>query len=142
MSFEEKGVWTFGVVTVLTYVAYVVVVLSRAGTVPLAEVDYVWPMIAAIAVAIIVNIVVVIVISIASPKDAGRKDERDREISRRGDYIGQSMVVIGAVTALLLAMLEVEYFWIANVIYLGFVASALLAATAKIVAYRKGFVGW
>ena len=126
MSFEEKGVWAGALITVLAYGAYVLVILGRAQDVPITEVAYVWPL----------------VISIASPQDAGRKDERDREIHWRGEHIGQSMVVVGGVAALLMAMFEVEYFWIANVIYLCFVASALLAATAKIVAYRKGFVGW
>jgi cell division protein FtsW (lipid II flippase) len=142
MSFEEKGTWAFGIVTVLTYAGYLVVILGRAGDVPLVDVDYVWPMLVAIGAAIVINILVIIAIAIAAPKEAGKKDERDREINRRGEYIGQSMVVVGGVAALFMAMLELEYFWIANVIYLCFVLSALLATTAKLVAYRKGFVGW
>lgn len=142
MSFEEKGVWAGGVITLLAYAAYVVVILGRAQEVPLVDVAYVWPLVLTVGAAIVANIAVVIVISIASPREAGLKDERDREINRRGEYIGQSMVVVGAVAALLLAMFEVEYFWIANAVYFCLVASALLGATAKIVAYRTGLVGW
>lgn len=40
--------------------------------------------------------------------------------------VGQSFVVIGGVAALLMAMAEWEHFWIANVIYLAFVLSAIL----------------
>ena len=72
----------------------------------------------------------------------GKVDQRDREIDRFGDHIGQSFVVVGGTTALLLALLEVDYFWIANAIYLCFVLSALLGSTAKIFAYRKGFHPW
>ena len=33
-------------------------------------------------------------------------------------------------------------FWIANVIYLGFVLSGIVASIAKLVAYRRGFQSW
>ncbi|MFF5083736.1 hypothetical protein ACFY36_42370 [Actinoplanes sp. NPDC000266] len=69
-------------------------------------------------------------------------DQRDREIGRFGDHIGQSLVVAGAVTAMLLAFAEVRHFWIANVIYLSFVLSAVLGSTARIFAYRRGFHPW
>ncbi|MFD0758828.1 hypothetical protein [Arthrobacter ulcerisalmonis] len=69
-------------------------------------------------------------------------DQRDKEINRSGEYIGQSFVVLGAISALILAMLEAPHAYIANVIYLGFVLSALLESVSKIVAYRRGFVGW
>jgi hypothetical protein len=41
-----------------------------------------------------------------------------------------------------MAMVELDYFWIANVIYLAFHLSAILGAAAKIVAYRRGFQPW
>lgn len=142
MSFEEKGVWTFGAVTLVTYLGYVAVVLLAARTVPLVEVAYVWPMLVSIGVAVVAYVIGIIVISAASPGDAGRKDERDRQIYRRGEYIGQSMVVIGGLVALVMAWFEVDYFWIANALYLCFVLSALLATAAKLEAYRSGFDGW
>ena len=142
MSFEEKNQWAFGLVTVVTYTVYVVIILGRAQSMPLTEVPYQWTMVGAIVAAIVAGILANIAISISSPKDAGRKDERDREINRRGEYIGQSLVVMGGVAALIMAMLEVDYFWIANAIYLFFVLSALLGTTAKLVAYRRGFASW
>ena len=41
-----------------------------------------------------------------------------------------------------MAMAELDYFWIANLIYLAFVLSAILGSVAKIVAYRRGFQPW
>jgi hypothetical protein len=32
--------------------------------------------------------------------------------------------------------------WIANVLHLGFTLSAIVAAAAKIITYRRGFPGW
>ena len=78
-------------------------------------------------------------VSIASPKDADKKDQRDKEIRRFGDYFGQIFVGIGAVAALGMSMAELNHFWIANVIYFGFVLSSLVGSATKIVAYRWGF---
>jgi len=87
-------------------------------------------------------IVAHIVVGIASPKDIDKKDQRDREIYRPGEYVGQHFVAIGAVAALGLSMAELNHFWIANVIYLAFVLSTLLGSAAKVVAYRRGFQQW
>ena len=40
--------------------------------------------------------------------------------------------------ALVMAMAKVDYFWIANVIYLGFVLWAVAGSVLKLVAYRRG----
>jgi uncharacterized membrane protein YeaQ/YmgE (transglycosylase-associated protein family) len=83
-----------------------------------------------------------IVVAIASPKDAKKMDQRDKEINRFGDYVGQSFVVLGGVGALILSWVEAEHFWIANEIYLTFVLSAILGSVTKIFAYRRGFQQW
>ena len=41
-----------------------------------------------------------------------------------------------------LALFEGGYFWIANVIYLGFVLSAILSSVTKVIVYRKGVPTW
>jgi uncharacterized membrane protein len=141
VSYQEKNQWVFGVVTVLSFAVYTLIILSRAQDVPLVEVAYAWPMVWTVIAAILANIILMIIVSVAT-RDRGQKDERDQEINRRGEQIGMSMVVVGSVGALIMSMLELEYFWIANVIYLCFVLSALLGTVAKLVAYRRGFVGW
>lgn len=129
-------------VTVCAYGIYLTTVLRRADGVPLADITYepalLWTIGGAIAAGIALNIAA----AIAFHGGADHKDQRDREIGRFGEHIGQSFLVTGAVAALAMALLELDHFWIANVIYLGFVLSALLASAAKIVAYRKGFHPW
>jgi len=142
MSFEEKNVWIYAVVTVGAFGAYLVTILGRAQGTPLTEVPYVGAMLWTIGAAIAASIVGRIVVAVAWPKDADKKDQRDKEINRFGEYVGQSFVVIGAVAALGLSMAEVDHFWIANAVYLAFVLSALLGSTAKLVAYRRGFPSW
>lgn len=141
MSFEEKSAWIMGVLAVGSYAAYVIIVLGGAESAPLTQVPYVAPMLWTIGASIGVSIVLHILIRMASPKNAG-KDQRDKEIYRFGEYIGQSFVIIGAVAALIMAMATLDYFWIANVIYLAFVLSAVLGSVAKIIAYRRGFQPW
>ncbi|HET7138754.1 MAG TPA: hypothetical protein VFI36_01215 [Arthrobacter sp.] len=142
MSFEEKSAWIMGVVAAGSYGAYLAIVLGLAGTMPLAQVPYVAPLLWTVGASIAASIALHAVIGIFSPREAGKKDQRDREIYRFGEYIGQSFVVIGGVAALLMAMAEWDHFWIANVIYLAFVLSAMLGSVAKIVAYRRGFQPW
>ena len=44
----------------------------------------------------------------------------------------------GEAVALGMAMAKWDYFWIANVIYLGFVLWAVVGSAVKLVAYRRG----
>lgn len=141
MAFEEKRAWIMLVVSVCAYAVYAVIVLGRAGGVALTEVPYAATLLWSVGAAIVVTIVLNIVVSIASGGPA-KKDQRDREIGRLGDYIGQSFVVVGGVAALLMALAEMPYFWIANAVYLAFVLSAVLGSIAKIFAYRRGFQTW
>jgi hypothetical protein len=142
MSNEEKRAWIMVFVTVVAYGAYVAVVLSRSATRPLSDVDYVGPLLWSVGGSILAGIILNIAVGVLSSRGAREKDERDREIYRAGEYIGQSFLVIGGVAALLLAIVEAPHFYIANALYLAFVLSALLGSMAKIVAYRRGFVGW
>jgi hypothetical protein len=142
MSFEEKGAWVSALVTVGTYVAYLIIILGRADGVPLSEVSYVSTMLWTIGIAITLQILGRIAVAIAKPSEADKSDVRDKEINRFGDYVGQSLVVVGGLGALIMAMAEVDHFWIANTIYLAFVLSGILAAVTKIIAYRRGFQPW
>jgi hypothetical protein len=142
MSYEERNVWVFAIVAVLAYGTYLAVILSRARDVPLVEVAYEGPLLWSIGGAIVASIVGTILVSLANRRDGHVKDQRDREINRLGEYTGQSFVVIGALAAMALAMLEVDWFWIANVVYLCFVLSAILGSVTKLAAYRRDFSAW
>ena len=142
MSFEEKYTWVLGLLAAATYAVYVAVMIPRLSLTPISEVPYIDAMLWAIGGSIVVSIVITIILGIFSPKTAGKKDARDREISRHGEYVGQSLVVLGALAAMVLAWLEVDWFWIANAIYLAFVLSAILGFITKIVGYRAGLPRW
>ncbi|WP_217238479.1 hypothetical protein [Streptomyces sp. AC555_RSS877] len=142
MPFEEKSAWIMAVLAIGTYAGYGAVILGRAGGVPLADVAYVSTMLWAVGASIAASIVLHVLVATFSPKDARKKDQRDKEIIRFGEYIGQSFLVVGGVSALGMSMAELDHFWISNTIYLAFVLSAILGSAARIVAYRRGFQPW
>ena len=139
MSYEEKGQWVYLVVTAVTTVAYLVLVAGQAGGRPLTEVDYVPILLWMIGIAIVASIVGHIVIAIARPDEPHTADVRDREIGRRGEYVGGTILGIGMVIPFILAISEADHFWIANAMYLVFALAALTGTVIKLVAYRRGF---
>ncbi len=142
MSVSEKRAWIMVVVATVAYGAYLAIVISQGAGRTLATVSYQWTLVWSVGGAIVASILLDILSSFFAPRSAAEKDQRDREINRIGDYIGQSFLVIGAVAALILALFSVAPFWIANTIYLGFVLSAIVGSVAKIIAYRRGFQTW
>ncbi|MFC0435927.1 hypothetical protein [Kutzneria buriramensis] len=141
MAYEEKRAWIMLVVSVAAYAAYAVLVLSRSGPGPLTAAPYAATLLWITGGSIVATIVLNIAVSIASPRDS-KRDQRDREIGRFGDRIGQSFVVVGGVLAMFLAIFRLDQFWIANAIYLAFTLSAVLGSVARIVGYRRGFQTW
>ena len=139
MTLEERRSWTYLAVAVVAYGVYVGTVLTKAASVPLADVDYVPVMLWTIGIAIVGGIVINIGQAVFTPRRDQTVDVRDRDIARLGDRVGQSFLVIGALAALLLAIVEAPYFYIANAVYLGFVLSAVLSSVTKVVVYRRGF---
>lgn len=136
MSSEEKRAWVYAVVAVAVPAVYFAIVLPG---VDVATVSYVGPMLVAIGVGIAANIVLNVVAAAVRPGEAGRKDERDRGIAGLGNSAGFFAMSAVSGVALVLAMVEVPLFWIAQALYLAFVVAALASAVARIVAYRRGF---
>ena len=142
MSSEERGQWVYLVAIVLTYAAYVAIVLRQATQTPITGVDYNPAMLGAIGIGIALSIVgrigVEIVGHVAEPGDSHDPDERDRDIGRFGEYFAGTVLGIGMVVPFVLTLAESDYFWIANAMYLAFVVSAVVGAVMKLVAYRRG----
>ncbi|MBC6460037.1 hypothetical protein [Actinomadura sp. HBU206391] len=142
MALEEKRAWIMAAVTVGTYAVYVAVVLGRLLHTPVGEVHYVATLLWTLGIAITATIVLHIAVAMAAPQEAGRRDERDREIGLFSEHVGHSFVVIGGVAAFCMALAELDHFWIANVMYLAFALSAIFESVSKIFAYRRGFQPW
>jgi len=138
MSFEEKGTWVYLVVNVVTYAAYLSIILRRAENIPLTEVSYVSTMLWAIGIAIALSIVGHIAVAIAKPSEADKRDVRDKDINRFGEYVGGIVLAVGMLVPFGVAMAEFDHFWIANGMYAAFVLAGLVGPIVKLVAYRRG----
>jgi hypothetical protein len=139
MSFEEKSTWAVLFTFLLVYGWYFTQVSAALATQDAASVEYQVTMGVTVASLIGISIVTHIILAILSPDDADKTDERDREISVRGEYIGGFVVSTTALVAIGLAMLEMPHFWIANALLLGLVAAELVTDCIKIYYYRRGF---
>jgi hypothetical protein len=139
MSFEEKGTWLYAVVGVVLPVIYFATILGQVRSVAVPEIDYQGQLLWVVGAAIVLSIVGMIGIGIMSPSDAGKADQRDKEINRFGEYVGGIVLAVGMIVPFGLAMAEAPHFWIANAMYLAFVVGTLSGTFVKLVAYRRGF---
>lgn len=144
MPIAQKRAWAMMIASTLAYVVYVVLVLTDLRS-PVADTPYVAALLWTVGGSVLATVLAEIGFAISTRREgraALRTDERDHEIDRFGDHVGQAFVVIGAIAALIMAMLQWPYFWIANAVYLAFVLSAVLGSAARLAAYRESFQPW
>jgi hypothetical protein len=150
MPFEEKFTWLSAVVSTSVAAVYFAIVFDQMKTVPVEHIAYQRPLLIAIAALVALTILGSILVAIGSAisarikgngsvDDINRSDQRDTDINKRGELIGYYVSSGGALGVLTLAMLRYDQFWIANALYLSFVAGALVSSMAKLIAYRRGF---
>ena len=142
MAFLEKSNWVVLVVGVPTLLIYAALVVPQVLGKPIAEVSWVQPMVFAIVGFIVANVLGNVVAAVSDPAEADKNDERDREIDHIGERVGNWLIIAGSIAALVLAMTRADHFWIANAIFLGGIAGALLSSATKIAAYHGSFQRW
>jgi hypothetical protein len=138
VSYEEKGTWVYLVTSAAAYLVYLAIMLGRVASTPVDQVPYVAVLLWTAGASMVANMAGRMLVEMARPSDSRRADVRDKEIYRFGEYASRWFLVAGAAAALLMAMAKWDYFWIANVIYLGFVLWAVAGSALKLVAYRRG----
>ena len=138
MSYEEKGVWVYLVSSAGAYLVYLVIIIGRLQDTPVAEVPYAWVLLWTTVASVVASTVGRTLVETASPSECRRRDVRDKEIYRFGEYASRWFIVGGAAAAFFMAVAKWDYFWIANVIYLGFVLWAVAGSAARLAAYRRG----
>src|SRR5215813_2927789 len=120
MSYEEKGVWAYLLSSASAYIAYLAIVVPRLFHTPTAHVSYLLPLLVTTLASVFVATVVRSALEVARPSDSSKADVRDRDIARFGEHASRWCVVGGATAGFIGALNHWDYFWIANVIYLGF----------------------
>ncbi len=138
MSYEEKRTWVYLVTSAGAYLVYLAIMLGRVAGTPVDRVPYVAVLLWTTGASTVASMVGRGLVEAVRPSDSRQADVRDQEIYRFGEYASRWFLVAGAAAALLMAMAKWDYFWIANVIYLGFVLWAVAGSVLKLVAYRRG----
>ena len=142
MAFLEKSNWVVLFVAVPTLLVYLAVIVPQVLGKPVAEVSWVQPMIVTIVGFVVANVLGNVVAAATNPGEADRIDERDRQIDHYGERVGNWLIIAGSITALVLAMIMADHFWIANAIFLAGIAGSLLSSVTKIAAYHGPFQKW
>jgi hypothetical protein len=138
MSTEEKSTWIVGVSLILIYGWYFTTILIKAASTPVDTIDYQDLLVAMVVV--FIGVVIAGEIALAAiTRRSDRPDERDRKIDRFGEYIGGYVLGTGMLVVLVMAMNEIEYFWIANTALGVMVLAELVTTVIKIAVYRRGF---
>ncbi|MGD2102693.1 MAG: hypothetical protein PVG83_10730 [Acidimicrobiia bacterium] len=138
MSFQEKSTWITTAAMIVVYGWYFANVFGQVDSVDAGAIGYQSMMLVTVGALVVFIIVGNVVVALANPREVEKSDDRDREINRRGEFIGGYVLGTGALAALALAMVEVEHFWIANAILLALVLSEVVTGASKIVLYRRG----
>ena len=82
MSFEEKSTWASLVLFLVMPGIYFAVILPQLSTTPVSDIEYQVPMLVTIGASIVAAIGVVILVALTAPQEAGKADQRDKEIGR------------------------------------------------------------
>lgn len=135
----ERSAWISLVLAVVGYPVYLLLLHQGSPGLPLPEKAFAWPMIWTIIGSVVLSMVLHAIFRVYTDREAAKPDERDTAIARMGERVGSSFLVIGALGALVLAMLDAEAFWIANAIFLGFFLSAIVSGVARVICYRGDF---
>ncbi len=144
-TLDERSVWAYAIVGPLATLTYFVVVLSQLAQRPPAEIQWQVPMLIAIGVIMLGTILGTILSAIATAIATGGRetefgsDIRDKQINRYGQRATEivSGLALGAV--LVLAMLDLDTFWIGNAAFAMGAVGGLWGAIVKIRAYGRSF---
>lgn len=149
MTAEERSVWVYLAVVVITSTAYFAVVIPRAVSQPIEDVSWVTPMLWTLGFSIVGTIVGSIVGAIGGaiglavrgiePEGLLEGDMRDKEIKYYGDRRAAAGSAGAMFGVLVLAMIGADLFWIGNLVFLAGTVGVLVETTTKIRAYRRGF---
>lgn len=142
---SERAAWVAAVLTPLATAGYFAVVLPQLADTRVADLAWQAPMLWSMGL----NFVGTIVVTIVAGVGAGLRreqldtssDVRDRDIDRYGSRVALTIAAGGLLAALVLAMLELDPFWIGSAAFLIGAIGATAGAIAQLRAYRGVFRG-
>ncbi len=141
MSFRAKVAAAFLVILSILSGWYFIRLALDVSTTPVSEIDYEASLVALIVGIVIAMIVAMVVIAIRAARrlePIDEEDERDRLIDMRGDQVSTYVLVAGIVLGIGLAMLQVDYLWIANGLLAALLAAGITRSAVVLYAHLRG----
>lgn len=139
MTFSEKSVLVNVVALVVGAIAYAALVIPLAIGTPVDQVAYQPLMVVAVVLLVVIVVAGHVVVAVTRPAEAtAGMDERERLIGWRGQTVGGYVLAVGVFAAICLAMVEVPWFWIANVLAAMWVLAEVVAGLVKLTLFRRG----
>ncbi|UNK71328.1 hypothetical protein [Microbacterium sp. H1-D42] len=140
MVYNERAAWAGLIATVPTFAVYAWLLLTSpdpaASWVPIM----LWTIGGGIVLTILITIVWGIVAGIRDKEGAMATDMRDTDIAHLGGRVEHAFLVIAGLIVIVLCALNVDVFWIAQTMFLGFAVSSLVGGIARVIAYRRGLI--
>ncbi len=138
MRYREKSAWVLVSTIVVAYGWYLATVIGQLEGGSITGIAYQRSAIAAGIAVVVLLAVSHVVLAALGQADPNGVDTGTAAIKRYARSTGGVVITAGAVLGMALAMVEADYFWIANVILAGLVAAEMVSAGAEIVRYRRG----
>jgi len=142
MSYLEKINISALIGMALIIAWYASAIVPQLDNVPVEEISYGKKMIIAIIAHVVFVIGASILIAIKDRNGLNGKfesgDERDRRLEVRADAIGGNILSALIVPSLIMLMMDVQAFWIANALFLSLALTAMLSFVIKAIDYRRG----
>lgn len=136
MTFEQKTQWAYGFAALVTTLVYVGWLAFQLQDTAAQDLNYVPALLWTLLASFIIHSLGRGMAYGKRPSDR-RSDERDREVSRRGDALTFFVFSGLAAIPLALGMAGVDAFWITNSLYLAFAISAVFGVIAKSIIYGE-----
>ncbi|GIG55628.1 hypothetical protein [Demequina activiva] len=137
MTFEQKTQWAYGFAALVTTLAYAVWLAVQLQDTAPQDVTYVPALLWTLLASFIIHSLGRGMAYGRRPKDR-LSDERDREVTRRGDALTFYVFSVLAAIPLALGMAGLDAFWITNTLFLAFAIAAVFGVIAKSVIYARG----
>lgn len=139
MTFDDKSTMTTTLLLVVEYSVYSAVVFGSVAGSPDREVALAELVVGATVVFAVLAAVSHVVLALVFRGQARTpEDERHRVLSLRSQRWGNHVLAVGVFTGIVLAVLQVEAFWIAQALIAAWVLSEISAGVVKLVLLRPG----
>jgi hypothetical protein len=142
MSYEEKSAWLNVTVFTLVYGWYIFDVFALSDGTALVDTPFLWSMIGASIASVVLLMIGNMGIAIASREEKTKPDPRDKTVFRSAAYSSHWLLYGGGVAVIALSVMEVDFFWIANLMYFTMWCASVLLESLRVVFYRSGVPAW